>query len=104
VYKESARKDLTVVEMVLVRHMWRCMNKVVQSLFDAFLVGNADLIKEKVQLALESYLDPSKILNEGMISALSEVGDLFERGEFFVPEMSISARAMKQGLWILKPH
>jgi 5-methyltetrahydrofolate--homocysteine methyltransferase len=80
------------------------MNEVIQALFEAVLDGNADLAKEKVQFALESNLEPSKILNEGMISAMSEVGDRFERGDYFVPEMLIAARAMQQGLSILKPH
>jgi len=34
---------------------------------------------------------------------MSEVGRLFESGEFFVPEMLISARAMKAGLELLRP-
>ncbi|MCZ2099834.1 MAG: corrinoid protein, partial [Anaerolineae bacterium] len=44
------------------------------------------------------------ILNDGMISAMSEVGRLFEEGEYFVPEMLIAARAMDKGMQILKPH
>ncbi|NTU64024.1 MAG: cobalamin-binding protein [Chloroflexi bacterium] len=37
-------------------------------------------------------------------SAMQEVGRLFEEGEYFVPEMLISARAMQTGLALLKPH
>jgi 5-methyltetrahydrofolate--homocysteine methyltransferase len=57
-----------------------------------------------VQTALDAGLAPDVILNEGMISAMSEVGQLFEEGEYFVPEMLISARAMQAGLSVLKPH
>src|ERR1035437_8680111 len=39
-----------------------------------------------------------------MIAAMAEVGRLFEAGEFYVPEMLISARAMQAGLNVLKPH
>src|SRR5512133_1322074 len=39
-----------------------------------------------------------------MIAAMSEVGNRFEAGEYYVPEMLIAARAMKEGLEILKPH
>jgi 5-methyltetrahydrofolate--homocysteine methyltransferase len=53
---------------------------------------------------VDSGLPPAKVLNEGMIPAMAEVGRLFEQGEYFVPEMLIAARAMKQGLAILKPH
>jgi 5-methyltetrahydrofolate--homocysteine methyltransferase len=43
------------------------------------------------------------LLNQALIPAMAEVGRRFEAGEYFVPEMLISARAMKSGLAILKP-
>jgi 5-methyltetrahydrofolate--homocysteine methyltransferase len=61
-------------------------------------------MEAKVQAALESGIPPKTILDEGMIAAMSEVGRLFEAGEFYVPEMLISARAMQTGLNVLKPH
>jgi 5-methyltetrahydrofolate--homocysteine methyltransferase len=76
----------------------------IQELFNAVIAGNADLTKAKVQSALDSNIDPPQILNEGMIAAMAEVGERFEKGEFYVPEMLIAARAMQQGLSILKPH
>ena len=39
----------------------------------------------------------AQILEEGMLAAMAEVGKLFEEGECYVPEMLISARAMKTG-------
>lgn len=42
-------------------------------------------------------------MNDGMISAMQEVGRLFEAGEYYVPEMLVAARAMQSGLSILKP-
>jgi 5-methyltetrahydrofolate--homocysteine methyltransferase len=80
------------------------MSQDIQELFDAVLAGNADLTKEKVQVALNQNLEPAKILNQGMIAAMAEVGERFEKGDYFVPEMLIAARAMQQGLSILKPH
>jgi 5-methyltetrahydrofolate--homocysteine methyltransferase len=80
------------------------MSQELQELFDAILSGNAELAKEQVQAALDLNLEPSQILNEGMIAAMAEVGERFEKGEYFVPEMLIAARAMQQGLTILKPH
>jgi 5-methyltetrahydrofolate--homocysteine methyltransferase len=80
------------------------MSQETQELFDAILAGNADLAKEKVQANLDLNLDPSQILNQGMIAAMAEVGERFEKGDYFVPEMLIAARAMQQGLTILKPH
>ena len=45
-----------------------------------------------------------EILNRGMIDAMSAVGERFSRGEAFVPEMLVSARAMKLGVETLKPY
>ncbi|OGO17594.1 MAG: methyltransferase [Chloroflexi bacterium RBG_16_48_8] len=80
------------------------MSQEIQELFDAILSGNAKLAMDKVQAALDLDQDPSQILNQGMIAAMAEVGEHFEKGEYFVPEMLIAARAMQQGLSILKPH
>jgi 5-methyltetrahydrofolate--homocysteine methyltransferase len=60
--------------------------------------------KSLVEQALSDGADPSLLLNDGLISAMAEVGELFEKNEFFVPEMLISARAMKDALVILRPH
>ncbi len=79
------------------------MSDVLKSIYDAILEGNATAAKEGVTAALESQMDASQVLNEGMIKAMAEVGRLFEEGEYFVPEMLISARAMQAGLSVLKP-
>ena len=66
--------------------------------------GNAVSVPELVKQALNEGAPPEKILNQGLISGMAEVGRLFEEGEFFVPEMLIAARAMKAGLEWLRPH
>ncbi len=80
------------------------MDEMLKSLFDAILDGDVETAKSNVQKALDAQLNPSTILNEGMIAAMREVGCRFEAGEYFVPEMLISARAMQTGMAILKPH
>lgn len=65
--------------------------------------GNAKKAKELVNLALEEKIDPEQILNEGLISAMSEVGIKFKNNEIYVPEMLIAARAMNAGMQILEP-
>ena len=42
-------------------------------------------------------------MQEALIPAMDEVGDLFQQGEYFVPEMLVAARAMQRGLAIIKP-
>lgn len=60
-------------------------------------------IADAVQEAIDEGIDPNLILNDGLISALDEVGVLFSTGEAFVPEMLRAANIMKQGMEILKP-
>jgi 5-methyltetrahydrofolate--homocysteine methyltransferase len=66
--------------------------------------GDMNTTQELVKKVLAEKIPPEQILKEGLISAMEEVGRRFESGEFFVPEMLISARAMKSGLAILRPH
>jgi 5-methyltetrahydrofolate--homocysteine methyltransferase len=80
------------------------MEDALKKLFDAILEGNFEGVKSNLQVALDAKLDPTVILNDGMIAAMSEVGCRFEAGEYYVPEMLIAARAMQTGLAILKPH
>jgi 5-methyltetrahydrofolate--homocysteine methyltransferase len=55
------------------------------------------------QDALDTGETCADILDEGLIAAMDTIGDLFATGEIFVPEMLISARAMKAGLEVLRP-
>jgi 5-methyltetrahydrofolate--homocysteine methyltransferase len=71
-------------------------------LYNAILEGQRDIAKVQVAQALTSGEDPGEILDV-MVSAMGEVGQLFEEGEYFVPEMLIAARAMKTGMEILQP-
>jgi len=80
------------------------MDEMLKNLFEAILDGDVEGAKSNVQNALDAQLNPITILNEGMIAAMREVGSRFEAGEYFVPEMLISARAMQSGMAILKPH
>jgi 5-methyltetrahydrofolate--homocysteine methyltransferase len=75
-----------------------------QTIYDAILNGDKDTVETSVTEALQNGIPPKVILEEGMICAMAKVGELFEQGDYFVPEMLISARAMKSGLVLLKPH
>jgi len=65
--------------------------------------GKAPQVKELVQKAVDEGQDVGKILNEGLLAGMSVVGDKFKKNEFYVPEVLIAARAMKQGMEILRP-
>jgi len=79
------------------------MNVILEELQKAIIDGARETAVSKVQAALDAGLDAATILNEGMVSAMAEVGHLFEIGEYFVPEMLVSARAMQAGLNVLRP-
>jgi 5-methyltetrahydrofolate--homocysteine methyltransferase len=70
----------------------------------AIIAGQDKQVEEAVKAALEAGQEAASILHEALIPAMAEVGRLYEEGEYFVPEMLISARAMKTGLALLKPH
>ncbi len=80
------------------------MEPILKTIYDNILEGQQKAVVEGVKAGLDAGLAPAQILNDGMIAAMAEVGRLFEIGEFFVPEMLISARAMQGGLAILKPY
>lgn len=77
---------------------------VVEEIFEGIKAGDRARVVEKVQGALSEGLSAEVILQDGMIAAMRHVGNLFEEGVYFVPEMLISARAMQGGLEVLKPH
>ncbi len=66
--------------------------------------GRANDVKAGVQKALEEGVAAKTILDEGMISAMMEVGRKFKENLIFVPEVLIAARAMNAGLEILRPR
>jgi 5-methyltetrahydrofolate--homocysteine methyltransferase len=72
-------------------------------IYDCILEGDMAGTSQAVQAAIDAGLPAGQIMNEGMIAAMSEVGRLFEEGEYFVPEMLIAARAMKSGLALIQP-
>jgi 5-methyltetrahydrofolate--homocysteine methyltransferase len=80
------------------------MEAKLEVIYDAIINGDNTVTPELVKAALDEGIEPSRILNEGMVPAMGKVGSLFEEGEYFVPEMLISARAMQAGLGVLRPQ
>ena len=65
--------------------------------------GKGKRVKELVNQAVEEGLPVKTILDDGLILAMSNVGDKFRKNEVYVPEMLVAARAMSMGLTILEP-
>jgi len=79
------------------------MQNIIPQIYTAVLEGDANAVKELVQQGIEEGLAAQALLNDGLIAAMNEVGRLFEEGEYFVPEMLVSARAMQAGMNLLRP-
>ncbi len=72
-------------------------------IFDAVLDADDIDTEALVKEALDKDISVHTILNEGLIAAMDEIGDDFADGTIFVPEMLMSARAMKAGLEVVRP-
>jgi len=71
---------------------------VLNELQQAIISGNRDRAKELTQQALDEGLEPRKIVVDGIAAAMEVVGEKFRANEFFVPELLIAQRAMKESL------
>jgi 5-methyltetrahydrofolate--homocysteine methyltransferase len=74
-----------------------------KKLYDSVVSGDAKTTQAITQQALAGGVDPLKLVNEYMVPAMDEVGRRFEANEYFVPELLISARAMKAALELIRP-
>ncbi len=79
------------------------MDAHIEQVYESIVAGDMAGSAGKVQAAVDAGLAAEQILKQGLVPAMTEVGRRFEEGEYFVPEMLISARAMQYGLAILKP-
>ena len=70
---------------------------------DSVIAGEVDEVRDLVQKAVDEGQEVKKILKEGLIAGINIVGNKYESGEFFLPEMVIAASAMKEGLKVLSP-
>ena len=73
------------------------------NLYQVIFKGLAPLAKTAVQESLDNGKTPQDIIDESMIPAMEAIGQEFEAGRVFVPNLLLSARAMKSALDILKP-
>jgi len=76
----------------------------IQEIAAAIESGKVKLIEGLVSETLEAGEDPNKILDEGMVAAMGVIGAKFQANDVFVPEMLVSAKTMKKGVEVLRPH
>jgi 5-methyltetrahydrofolate--homocysteine methyltransferase len=72
-------------------------------LAEQICLGQQDRVRELVREAIEHDIAVSRILTQGLIPGMDVVGEKFQSGEYFIPNMLLAARAMKGALEILRP-
>lgn len=75
------------------------LNKLAQAVID----GEPEDAEELARQALAEGLDPLVCINEGLTPGINRVGELFESGEYFLPDLIIGGEAMKAALAVLEP-
>lgn len=75
-----------------------------ESLQNAIIDGDDQQAPEFVRAALAQKLEARKILEEGLLAGMTVVGKRFREGEYFLPEVLVSADAMKAAMGVLTPH
>lgn len=79
------------------------MSSLLEKLAQYVIEGNAPKAKETTDEALAQGVPPVDIVNKGLIAGMQVVGEKFKANEFYIPEVLIAARAMKQSMEKVKP-
>lgn len=74
-----------------------------EELATALISGKAPVVRDLTEKALAAGEIPEDVLTKGLVAGMSVVGKKFKNNEFYVPEVLIAARAMKNGMEILRP-
>ena len=76
----------------------------IEGLRTAIVDGQATVAVAQTEAALAEGISAEALLQDGLMAAMREVGRLFEEHEIYVPEMLVSAHAMRASLELLRPH
>lgn len=74
-----------------------------EELSKAVLTGNDEQVKVLTKALIDSGTDLLEIINQGLIGGMNVVGARFKKGDMFVPEVLMSARAMSEGINLVRP-
>ncbi|MFO7815935.1 MAG: B12-binding domain-containing protein, partial [Halanaerobiales bacterium] len=74
-----------------------------EKMSEAVIEGNQDQVIELTQKAVDESVGPNEVIEQGLINGMNVVGKRFKAGDMFVPEVLMSAKAMKGGMNIVKP-
>jgi 5-methyltetrahydrofolate--homocysteine methyltransferase len=80
------------------------MRERLRELYESVVSGDMNTVREKTERALAEGIVAERLLNGALVPAMAEVGRRFEKGDYFMPEMLVSARAMQRALDVLRPQ
>ena len=78
--------------------------QILENLTSAILEGDQDKARENAQQALASQMDPLEAVDEGLSKGMAVVGDQFEAGEAYLPDLLMAAEVFKAAMEILRPE
>jgi trimethylamine corrinoid protein len=76
-------------------------NEIYETAIDAIVKGDAALAVEMAKKGLSEGIDPLELINQGFIPGINKVGDMFDVGTLFLPELTLSAKAMQDATDII---
>ena len=79
------------------------MEKLLEELQEKVRKGDHVTTVELIDKAIGENIDPRKILNDGLIEGMMQIGELFQKNEAFIPDMLQSSRAMARAMEKLEP-
>jgi 5-methyltetrahydrofolate--homocysteine methyltransferase len=74
-----------------------------EKLAEGVMIGDVEKVTELTQKAVDEGIEPMEIIDQGLMSGMSVVGERFKAGDMYVPEVIMSAKAMGSGMEIVKP-
>ena len=79
------------------------MSEILKQLRENVIVGEPERARELAAQALETGIEPLIAIEEALNPAMQVVGDRYERGEYFIPDLMMAAEAMKTAMEVLEP-
>lgn len=80
------------------------VTNILKDLENAILEGEDDLAQSLAQKALEENIQPLNIVNESIVPGIEEAGVLWQKNEYFLPDVVMSAEAFKMAMEVIEPH
>lgn len=76
---------------------------IMENIIKSIKAGDASSVRTLTEEALAKSVSAADILNDGYVAGMNIIGERFKNNEIFIPEVLVSARAMKAGMEIIKP-